>query len=102
MTARNEEAMTMVDLSAEEMLRLIEDVFAVRKTVSSYEVRCLARFHTLGQDGERGVRYLKDGVYDKAALTRALADAVIEGFDRKSEILAFHRTACSHRNVYLS
>lgn len=78
----------MMDLCSEELIRLLDEAFAVRRTVTAYEVRCLASLHDLGRDGDRGLRYLKEGVYDRPALTRALVDAVVEGFDRSERAAA--------------
>ena len=35
----------MMDLCSEELIRLLDEAFAVRRTVTAYEVRCLASLH---------------------------------------------------------
>lgn len=77
-----------MDLSAEEMLRLIDEAFERRATVTSYEVRSLARLRALGADGERGVRYLREGVYDKQGLKRALVEAVVDALGRRDAVMS--------------
>ena len=68
----------MLDFSAEQMLRMIDDLFQGQHTVNKFDVVQKAKFYPLGEDGQKAVDALPAKRYTKEQLNDALAAALIE------------------------
>ncbi len=69
-----------LDLSATQMLSMIERLFEGRETVNKYDIVQMAKTFPLGKDGMRAVERLEAKRYRKDELSEALAASLIDGF----------------------
>lgn len=68
-----------IDLSAEQVLGMLDDLYRFKDSVSRYDVMQAAQHRDLGRDGMRAVEKLPSRYYSKDELTEALTLALLDG-----------------------